>query len=93
MKKVFQDRKSTAQNWNCRFHAFHLARYYRLIESFCALKIIPMVLNTSFNENEPAVYAPKKALDCFLRTQLDCLVIADLIIRRRPIFETSSGNW
>jgi carbamoyltransferase len=51
-----------------------------------------MVLNTSFNENEPVVCTPKEALDCFLRTQMDCLVIGDVMICRRPIPETSSAN-
>jgi carbamoyltransferase len=67
-------------------------RYYHLIENFLALTTIPMVLNTSFNENEPVVCTPKEALDCFLRTQMDCLVIGDVMICRRPIPETSSAN-
>src|SRR5262245_5829072 len=67
-------------------------RYYRLIENFRALTAIPMVLNTSFNENEPVVCTPKYAFDCFLRTQMDCLVIEDVMICRRPIPETSSAD-
>src|SRR5207237_9608941 len=58
-------------------------RYYRLIEDFRALTSIPMVLNTSFNENEPVVCRPEEALDCFLRTQMDYLVIGNVIISRR----------
>jgi carbamoyltransferase len=57
-------------------------RYYALIESFRAITNVPMVLNTSFNENEPVVCAPKEALDCFLRTQMDSLVLGDTIICR-----------
>ena len=58
-------------------------RYYRLIESFRALTGIPMVLNTSFNENEPVVCRPQEALDCFLRTKMDVLVMANTIVSRR----------
>jgi carbamoyltransferase len=58
-------------------------RYHRLIESFRALTGIPMVLNTSFNENEPVVCKPQEALDCFLRTKMDVLVIGNTAISRR----------
>jgi carbamoyltransferase len=58
-------------------------RYHRLIESFRALTGIPMVLNTSFNENEPVVCKPQEALDCFLRTKMDLLVMGNTIIARR----------
>lgn len=57
-------------------------RYHRLIESFGALTGIPMVLNTSFNENEPVVCKPQEALDCFLRTKMDMLVIGNTVISR-----------
>jgi carbamoyltransferase len=57
-------------------------RYWRLIESFRQLTGIPMVLNTSFNENEPVVCTPAEALDCFLRTNMDLLVIGDVTISR-----------
>ena len=58
------------------------ARYYRLIEAFRAQTGVPMVLNTSFNENEPVVCKPLEALDCFLRTKMDLLVIGDWLVRR-----------
>jgi carbamoyltransferase len=58
-------------------------RYYRLIECFRDLTGVPMVLNTSFNENEPVVCRPEDALDCFLRTKMDALVIGDLLASRR----------
>jgi carbamoyltransferase len=45
-------------------------RYCVLIEAFRALTGVPMVLNTSFNENERVVCRPEKALDRFLRTQM-----------------------
>ena len=57
-------------------------RYYRLIESFRDLTGVPMVLNTSFNENEPVVCRPGEALDCFLRTKMDALVIGDVVVSR-----------
>jgi carbamoyltransferase len=57
-------------------------RYYRLISAFNALTGVPMVLNTSFNENEPVVCKPVEALDCFLRTKMDMLVLGDVVVRR-----------
>src|SRR5260370_42230021 len=57
-------------------------RYHRLIQSFCALTDVPMVLNTSFNESEPVVCKPQEALDCFLRTKMDLLVIGNRGISR-----------
>ncbi len=44
-------------------------RYYRLIEEFYKLTGIPIVLNTSFNENEPIVNTPEDAINCFIRTK------------------------
>ena len=58
-------------------------RYYRLIESFHRKTGVPMVLNTSFNENEPVVCRPQEALDCFLRTKMDWVVLQDWIVGRR----------
>jgi carbamoyltransferase len=57
-------------------------RYYRLIECFRDLTGVPMVLNTSFNENEPVVCRPDEALDCFRRTKMDALVIGDVLVSR-----------
>ncbi|MCS5698235.1 carbamoyltransferase [Cyanobium sp. FGCU-52] len=57
-------------------------RYYRLIRAFAARTGVPMVLNTSFNENEPIVCTPEQALDCFLRTRMDVLVLGEHLIRR-----------
>ena len=56
--------------------------YWQLISAFCVRTGIPMVLNTSFNENEPVVCRPEEALDCFLRTQMDVLVLGNAMIRR-----------
>ena len=57
-------------------------RYYQLIEEFRKLTGVPMVLNTSFNENEPIVCRPDEALDCFLRTRMDTLVLGNFVIER-----------
>jgi carbamoyltransferase len=57
-------------------------RYHKLISAFYGLTGIPMVLNTSFNENEPIVCQPAEALACFLRTQMDVLVLGDHIVQR-----------
>jgi carbamoyltransferase len=56
--------------------------YYSLIEAFFRLTGVPMVLNTSFNENEPVVCRPNEALDCFLRTKMDLLVLGNHVVRR-----------
>lgn len=57
-------------------------RYHALISAFNALTGVPMVLNTSFNENEPVVCQPAEALDCFLRTRMDVLVMGNWVVRR-----------
>jgi carbamoyltransferase len=57
--------------------------YYALIEAFFHITGVPMVLNTSFNENEPVVCRPEEALDCFLRTKMDLLVLGNHAIRRQ----------
>lgn len=56
--------------------------YHGLICAFRDLTGVPMVLNTSFNENEPVVCTPAEALDCFLRTRMDMLVLGRRVIRR-----------
>lgn len=57
-------------------------RYARLIREFYSLTGVPMVLNTSFNENEPIVHTPLEALHCFARTRMDVLVLEDYILER-----------
>jgi carbamoyltransferase len=64
-------------------------RYYALIERFAALTGVPMVLNTSFNENEPVVCRPEEALDCFLRTKMDVLVMGEWVVERKIRSRTS----
>jgi carbamoyltransferase len=56
--------------------------YYRLIKAFESLTGVPVVLNTSFNENEPIVCTPGEALDCFLRTKMDVIVMGNFCITR-----------
>jgi carbamoyltransferase len=58
-------------------------RYYALIQAFERETGLPVVLNTSFNENEPIVYTPKEAVTCFLRTKMDLLVLGNWMIRRK----------
>jgi carbamoyltransferase len=65
-------------------------RFHRLIQAFDALTGVPMLLNTSFNENEPIVDTPEQALDCFLRTKMDAIVVGDTVIRRVPIAAIAS---
>lgn len=57
-------------------------RYYRLIDTFRKQTGVPILLNTSFNENEPIVNTPAEALDCYLRTQMDMLVLENCVISR-----------
>jgi carbamoyltransferase len=57
-------------------------RYHQLISEFYELTGVPMVLNTSFNENEPIVCTPLQAIDCFLKTRMDVLYLGNYCIRR-----------
>lgn len=57
-------------------------RYYQLINTFFHKTGVPMLLNTSFNENEPVVCQPQEAIDCFLRTNMDVLVLGNHLIQR-----------
>jgi carbamoyltransferase len=57
-------------------------RFYNLIKYFYQITNVPIVLNTSFNENEPMVCAPEEAINCFERTNMDYLIIENQIISR-----------
>ena len=57
-------------------------RYYQLISDFAELTGVPVVLNTSFNENEPIVCTPQEAIDCFLKTRMDALYLGNYAVRR-----------
>lgn len=56
--------------------------YWKLIRRFGDLTGVPILINTSFNENEPIVRTPEEALDCFLRTQMDMLVMGPYVLRK-----------
>jgi carbamoyltransferase len=58
------------------------ARYYQLISDFKELTGVPVVLNTSFNENEPIVCTPRHAIDCFMKTRMDVLYLGNHSVRR-----------
>ena len=60
----------------------HSPKYYQLINEFYKLTNVPILLNTSFNENEPIVNIPEQALDCYLRTSMDVLVLDNCLITR-----------
>lgn len=57
-------------------------KYHALISAFNKKTGVPILLNTSFNENEPIVNSPANALDCFLRTKMDMLVLENFIVTR-----------
>jgi len=57
-------------------------RYHQLISEFYELTGVPLVLNTSFNENEPIVCTPRQAIECFLKTRMDVLYLGNYCIRR-----------
>ena len=59
-------------------------RYWSLIDAFRARTGVPVLLNTSFNENEPIVHQPSEALDCFLRTDMDVLVMGNHVLEKLP---------
>ncbi len=58
------------------------SRYYQLIADFAELTGVPVLLNTSFNENEPIVCTPDHAIECFLKTRMDALYIGNHVVRR-----------
>lgn len=99
MMQVFQVRESKRALVPATTHADGSGRlqtvhrdtnplYHKLISAFYSLTSVPMVLNTSFNENEPVVCQPGEALDCFLRTKMDVLVLGQYFISRRASHAT-----
>jgi carbamoyltransferase len=56
--------------------------YWQLLKAFEKQTGVPVLLNTSFNENEPIVYKPAEALDCFLRTKMDLLVMGRYVLEK-----------
>ena len=57
-------------------------RYYRLIKEFYEITGVPILINTSFNENEPVVNIPEEAIDCYLRTDMDMLVLGNYVLEK-----------
>jgi carbamoyltransferase len=57
-------------------------RFWALLHAFEDATGVPILLNTSFNENEPIVNTPEEAVDCFLRTRMDRLVLGDWVVDR-----------
>jgi carbamoyltransferase len=93
MMQVFQFKEDKREKVPAVCHADHSGRlqtvhkdtnprYHKLISAFHDLTGVPLVLNTSFNENEPVVCRPEEALKCFLRTKMDVLVLGDVMILR-----------
>ena len=93
MSKVYKIKKNKAKlvpgvvhvDGTCRLQTVssdYNLNYYRLIQKFKEITSIPMILNTSFNENEPIVCKPQEAIDCFLRTKMDNLFIENFLIYR-----------
>lgn len=57
-------------------------RFHALLRAFEERTGIPLLLNTSFNENEPIVRTPEEAIDCYLRTGMDLLVLGNFVVRK-----------
>lgn len=94
MEKVFQFKESKKKQLKAVVHIDGSGRlqtvdkniepkYYNLIKSFYDKTKIPILLNTSFNENEPIVNTPAEAYSCFARTKMDMVVIGNIIVTHR----------
>ena len=57
--------------------------FYNLIYNFYLKTNVPILLNTSFNENEPIVRSPVEAIECLLRTNMDCLFLNSFLIKKK----------
>ena len=66
--------------------------YWKLIHEFERVTGVPVLLNTSFNENEPIVQTPAQAIDCFLRTQMDVLSIGTFLLRKEENLTPSENR-
>jgi carbamoyltransferase len=93
MEKVFQIKKEKRKNIPAVTHVdgsgrlqtvdkITNPRYYQLIKTFGKKSGVPILLNTSFNENEPIVNTPEHALECYLRTKMDMLVMGNIVVQR-----------
>jgi carbamoyltransferase len=66
--------------------------YWKLIRAFGDRTGVPLLLNTSFNENEPIVNTPAQAIDCFLRTRMDALSIGSYSLLKTENAHLSGGR-
>lgn len=66
--------------------------YWRLLKRFGEISGVPILINTSFNENEPIVNTPHEALDCFLRTNMDALVIGSFLLMKSQNLSRSENR-
>jgi len=94
MEKVFQFKEDKKDKLKAVVHVDGSGRlqtvdkdiepkYYNLIETFYKKIGVPILLNTSFNENEPIVNTPAEAYDCFYRTKMDMLVMGNIVVMER----------
>jgi carbamoyltransferase len=60
-------------------------RYYELIQRFYKKTGVPIILNTSLNENEPIVHTPEQAIECYLRTKMDVIVLENCWVERTAV--------
>ena len=67
-------------------------RYYKLIQEFDRITGVPILINTSFNENEPIVNTPAQAIDCFLRTKMDALAIGSFLLLKTENVRSSDNR-
>jgi carbamoyltransferase len=66
-------------------------RFYRLIQAFERSTGVPILLNTSFNENEPIVMTPEQAVETFQKTRMDLLVLGNSVVHRVEDQQSSGG--
>jgi carbamoyltransferase len=103
MEKVFPIRKEKQAEIPAVTHAdgsgrlqtvdkAYSKRYHELISVFFKETGVPILLNTSFNENEPIVNAPIEAINCFLRTNMDMLVMENILVESRDLTKKSQVN-
>jgi carbamoyltransferase len=94
MEKVFQFKEDKKKKFKAVVHIDGSGRlqsvdkdiepkYYNLIKKFYDKTGVPILLNTSFNENEPIVNTPAEAYDCFARTSMDMVVMGNVVVTER----------
>jgi carbamoyltransferase len=94
MEKVFQFKEDKRKKLSAVVHVDGSGRlqsvdknvspkYYSLIKKFYEKSGTPILLNTSFNENEPIVNTPAEAYSCFARTSMDMVVMGNIVVTER----------